>query len=60
LAGIARAELRLPAAIYEFVSTLLLLSIGMKGGIELAKQPFGGLFLDMLAVIALGGYCLRF
>jgi hypothetical protein len=54
LAGIARAELRLPAAIYEFVSTLLLLSIGMKGGIELAKHPFGGLFVDMLAVIALG------
>ena len=31
-AGLARAELRLPAAIYDFVSTLLLLAIGLKGG----------------------------
>lgn len=30
-AGVLKADLRLPPAIYEFVSTLLLLSIGMKG-----------------------------
>ena len=36
-AGVLKADLRLPPAIYEFVSTLLLLSIGMKGGIELAR-----------------------
>ena len=29
LAGAARSDLRLPAAIYEFVSTVLLLSIGL-------------------------------
>jgi len=34
LAGVMKADLRLPPAIYEFVSTLLLLAIGMKGGIE--------------------------
>jgi hypothetical protein len=33
---------------------LLLLSIGLKGGIELAKQPFLSLVPDMLAVIAMG------
>ena len=53
-AGLARAELRLPAAIYDFVSILLLLAIGLKGGIELAKQPFGDLLPQMLAVLAMG------
>lgn len=54
VAGLLRSELRLPAAIYEFVSIVLLLAIGLKGGIELAKQPFGSLLPQMLAVVALG------
>lgn len=54
IAGLLRAELRLPAAIYDFVSILLLLSIGLKGGVELARQPFGSLLPDMLAVVAMG------
>lgn len=53
-AGILKADLRLPPAIYEFVSTVLLLSIGMKGGIELARQPADGLALDLLLTLALG------
>lgn len=53
-AGLLRSELRLPAAVYELVSMLLLLSIGLKGGIELAKQPFGDLALQALAVMAMG------
>ena len=53
-AGLLRSELRLPAAIYEFVSIVLLLAIGLKGGVELAKQPFGTLLPQMLAVVALG------
>ena len=36
IGGLVRAELRLPAAIYDFLSMLLLLTIGLKGGIELA------------------------
>ena len=40
VSGLLRSELRLPAAIYDLVTMLLLLSIGMKGGIELAKQSF--------------------
>lgn len=54
IAGLLRADLRLPAAIYDFVSILLLLSIGLKGGVELARQPFGSLLPDMVAVIAMG------
>ena len=53
-AGILKADLRLPPAIYEFVSTLLLLSIGMKGGIELARQPAEGLAIDLLLTLILG------
>lgn len=53
-AGLLRSELRLPAAVYELVSIVLLLSIGLKGGIELAKQPFMDLLPQMLAVVALG------
>jgi len=53
-AGILKADLRLPPAIYEFVSTVLLLSIGMKGGIELARQPTEGLAVDLLLTLILG------
>ena len=54
LAWLLRSELRLPAAVYDLVSMLLLLAIGLKGGIELARQPFGELALQALAVIAMG------
>lgn len=53
-AGLLRSELRLPAAVYEFVTIVLLLAIGLKGGVELAKQPLGELLPQMLAVVAMG------
>ncbi|MCW8905893.1 MAG: sodium-dependent bicarbonate transport family permease [Sedimenticola sp.] len=53
-AGLLRSELRLPAAVYDLVSMLLLLSIGLKGGIELAKQPFMDLAWQAMAVLAMG------
>ncbi len=52
--GLLRSELRLPSAVYDFLSILLLLAIGLKGGIELAKQPFADLLPQMSAVLALG------
>lgn len=54
VAGLLRSELRLPASIYDFVSILLLLAIGLKGGVELAKQPFGNLLPQMVAVVIMG------
>ena len=54
LAGALKADLRLPPAIYEFVSTLLLLSIGMKGGIELAARGGDGLLGQVLLTLLLG------
>lgn len=53
-AGLLRSELRLPAQIYDFVSVLLLLAIGLKGGIELAKQPFLTLLPQMVGVFIMG------
>jgi uncharacterized protein len=53
-AGLLRSELRLPAAVYDLVSMLLLLAIGLKGGIELAKQPFSVLLPQILAVMVMG------
>lgn len=54
VAGLMRSELRLPSQIYDFVSMLLLLAIGLKGGIELAKQPFLELAPQMVAVFTVG------
>lgn len=54
VAGILRSALRLPGQIYEFISFLLLISIGLKGGIELAKQSLVSLLPDMVAVIFMG------
>jgi hypothetical protein len=54
LAGVLRSDLRLPGAIYDFVSIVLLLAIGLKGGVELARQPDAGLFGQVVALLALG------
>lgn len=54
IAGLARSELRLPPAIYELLSILLLLTIGLKGGVELAQQPVGRILPQALAVLMMG------
>ncbi|MGI9245169.1 MAG: sodium-dependent bicarbonate transport family permease, partial [Steroidobacteraceae bacterium] len=54
LAGLARADLRLPAAIYDFVSMLLLLTIGLKGGVELARAGEGLPPAELATLLALG------
>jgi hypothetical protein len=53
-AKLLRSELRFPSAIYDFLSILLLLAIGLKGGIELAKQPLFVLLPQMVAVVIVG------
>lgn len=54
MAGLLKADLRLPPAIYELLSVILLLAIGLKGGVELAKQPVVSLLPQMAAVVAMG------
>jgi hypothetical protein len=54
LAGVMRSDLRLPGAVYEFVSIVLLLAIGLKGGVELAREPVEGLALAVAAILVMG------
>ncbi|AKJ27370.1 sodium-dependent bicarbonate transport family permease [Caldimonas brevitalea] len=53
LARVAGSDLRLPEALYETLSIYLLLAIGLKGGIELSKQPLGALLPQVGAAVAL-------
>ena len=53
-AGLVRSDLRIPPAVYGFLSTYLLLAIGLKGGVELAQYPLLGLLPKMVAVVLLG------
>ena len=54
IAGLSRSDLRLPPAVYDLLSTLLLLTIGLKGGVELARSSFAGLLPQASAVVAIG------
>ncbi|MCY7353607.1 MAG: sodium-dependent bicarbonate transport family permease [Lysobacter sp.] len=53
-AGLLRSDLRLPAAIYDFLTVVLLLGIGLKGGVELSRQSLGMLAPQMVAVVLMG------
>lgn len=53
-AGLLRSELKLPAALYESLSVVLLLTIGLKGGEGLARQAVLPLLPQLGAVILLG------
>jgi uncharacterized protein len=53
-AKLVKSDLRLPEALYETLSIYLLLAIGLKGGIELSKQPLLALAPQVLACMTLG------
>lgn len=53
-ARLAGSPLKLPQALYESLSLYLLLAIGLKGGLELSRQPVGQLVPEALACVALG------
>ncbi|MCX7658946.1 MAG: sodium-dependent bicarbonate transport family permease [Caldimonas manganoxidans] len=53
-ARLVRSDLRVPEALYETLSIYLLLAIGLKGGIELSKQPVMHLLPQVGAALALG------
>ncbi|MEA5446771.1 sodium-dependent bicarbonate transport family permease [Gammaproteobacteria bacterium AB-CW1] len=57
VAGAVKADLHLPKAVYELLTVLLLLSIGLKGGVELADSDLLRI-LPSLGVIALKGVVL--
>jgi len=53
-ARLVGSDLKLPEALYETLAIYLLLAIGLKGGIELSKQPIAALAPQVLACMALG------
>lgn len=48
------STLRLPQPLYEALSIYLLLAIGLKGGLELARQPLAGVLPQVVACASLG------
>lgn len=52
LAGIIRSDLKIPGVLYESLSIFLLLAIGLKGGIELAKVPLSSVAGQAAVVVA--------
>lgn len=53
-ARLVKSDLRLPEALYETLSIYLLLAIGLKGGLELSKQPLLEFVPEVLSVVTLG------
>jgi uncharacterized protein len=52
--GLLRSDLKLPDAVYQLLSTYLLLAIGLKGGVQLAQVTAGEIVLPALATLGLG------
>ena len=54
VARLAGSPLKLPQPLYEGLSIYLLLAIGLKGGIELSRQPVLHVLPEVAACLALG------
>ncbi len=54
LGGIVKSDLRIPQSFYETLSIYLLLSVGIKGGIELYKNNITHVLLPAIGTILLG------
>lgn len=53
-AALVRSDLRLPTGLYETLSLYLLLALGLKGGVELARFPLADVMVQALPVVTLG------
>ncbi|MBL9211379.1 MAG: sodium-dependent bicarbonate transport family permease [Opitutaceae bacterium] len=54
LAGVLKSDLKLPDAVYQLLSTYLLLAIGLKGGVQLAIAPPANVVGPALGALGLG------
>ncbi len=54
LAKVLKSDLEIPKPVYQGISIYLLLAIGLKGGVELSKTPFGDFILPAGATLLLG------
>ena len=52
--GLLRTDLKFPPAFFDALTIYLLLAIGLKGGVELAKHPLASAVLPSGAVLLLG------
>jgi hypothetical protein len=53
-ARLVRSDLRLPDGLYDILAFYLLLAIGLKGGVELSRQPIAEVAPQVAACIGLG------
>lgn len=53
-ARLVRSDLKLPDGLYDILAFYLLLAIGLKGGVELSRQPMAELLPQIAACIGLG------
>lgn len=53
--GLVKSDLRIPQAFYHTLSIYLLLSIGIKGGIELYHNDFNTIIIPAVSTVFLGG-----
>ena len=51
IAGLLRSDLKIPAPLYDSLSIVLLLAIGLKGGVELSRHSLADLLLPALIVV---------
>jgi len=51
LAGGIRSDLKIPGVLYESISIFLLIAIGLKGGIELARYPLSSIAGPATAIV---------
>lgn len=54
VAGALRSDLAIPRAVYDILSLLLMLTIGLKGGMALHGNLHWGLVTQVLVIVALG------
>ena len=54
VARLCKSDLKLPPALYDTLSVVLLLTIGLKGGMELHSQPVVKVLPQVLVCMALG------
>lgn len=54
IGGLLRSDLKFPPAFYDAMTIYLLLAIGLKGGVELARYPLYSVLLPSLGVLVLG------
>lgn len=54
IAGLVRSDLKIPGVLYESLSIFLLLAIGLKGGVELARYQLLDVALPALVVVIVG------